>query len=302
MSIIIDPEFKSLIPPLTSDEYTQLEKNIVKEGIRDPLVVWPQGDGNDILLDGHNRFRISTAHAGIPFDLKRLEFKDRDEAIVWISDNQLGRRNLHPLDRERLLSKKREALEREARRRQATSTGGRKPQLVENLPEAENHRVRDIIGKEIGVSGRQVDKLHAINEKADEQTKQLVRDGELSVNQAYKIVNGIQDGKSPAQEKKEYLQKVEDDRKVFQEKKENKVVSFTDIQEDKQNGRILAINLYTRCLSVGKPIRQLATENEMDDISLADMWENLNNEEKGLVKHEFRELIGVIEKLMEVFE
>ena len=39
MSIRIDPEFESLIPPLTADEFKQLEENCVAEGIRDPLVV-----------------------------------------------------------------------------------------------------------------------------------------------------------------------------------------------------------------------------------------------------------------------
>ena len=39
-SIIIDPEFQSLIPPLAPEEYTQLEANILAEGCRDALVVW----------------------------------------------------------------------------------------------------------------------------------------------------------------------------------------------------------------------------------------------------------------------
>lgn len=65
MSIIIDEEFKSLIPPLSDDEFRQLEANCVRDGIRDPLVVWPQDDSNDILVDGHNRFRISAMHSGM---------------------------------------------------------------------------------------------------------------------------------------------------------------------------------------------------------------------------------------------
>jgi len=39
-SIIIDPEFQSLIPPLAPEEYIQLEANILAEGCRDALVVW----------------------------------------------------------------------------------------------------------------------------------------------------------------------------------------------------------------------------------------------------------------------
>jgi hypothetical protein len=54
-SLRIDPEFKNLIPPLSTDERRQLETNLIKEGCRDPLVVWA---GHDILLDGHNRWEI----------------------------------------------------------------------------------------------------------------------------------------------------------------------------------------------------------------------------------------------------
>src|SRR5690606_40306141 len=56
-SLRIDPEFRSLIPPLTDDEYAQLEKNIVAEGCRDPLIVW-----NGVVVDGHNRYDICVRH------------------------------------------------------------------------------------------------------------------------------------------------------------------------------------------------------------------------------------------------
>jgi len=60
--IKVDPEFQQLIPPLSADERDLLEKNIIQDGCRDPLVVW---DG--ILLDGHNRLEICKAH-DIPFE------------------------------------------------------------------------------------------------------------------------------------------------------------------------------------------------------------------------------------------
>lgn len=41
MNIVIDPEFQSLIPPLSSEEKQQLEENIIADGCRDPLVIWP---------------------------------------------------------------------------------------------------------------------------------------------------------------------------------------------------------------------------------------------------------------------
>ena len=89
-NIIIDPEFKALIPPLAPEELAQLETNIIKDGCRDPLVVWGK-----ILIDGHNRHDICTRN-GIEFDTVEMQFADRDAVMDWMDANQLGRRNLSP--------------------------------------------------------------------------------------------------------------------------------------------------------------------------------------------------------------
>lgn len=88
----IDPEFARLIPPLSPDEFAQLEANIVRDGCREPLAVWA---GHGVLLDGHNRLRICQAH-GLPFAVVEVELSSRDDAEDWIDRNQLGRRNLSP--------------------------------------------------------------------------------------------------------------------------------------------------------------------------------------------------------------
>ena len=86
----IDPEFEKVIPPLTKDEYHQLEENILDDGrIMMPIAVW-----GDIIVDGHNRYRIAREYGDIPFSTTQLTFANRHEAIAWICKNQLGRRNL----------------------------------------------------------------------------------------------------------------------------------------------------------------------------------------------------------------
>ena len=84
----IDDEFKHLIRPLKRKEFLQLEENLLRDGCRDPIVVW-----NDVIVDGHNRYEICTRH-GIPFYTKDMEFECREAAIAWICANQLGRRNI----------------------------------------------------------------------------------------------------------------------------------------------------------------------------------------------------------------
>lgn len=95
--IKIDPGFKALIPPLKPEEFEQLEKNIVAEGCRDALVLW-----NGTLIDGHNRHDICTKN-NIAFTTIEIELGSRDDAINWIIDNQLGRRNITREQRDYLL-------------------------------------------------------------------------------------------------------------------------------------------------------------------------------------------------------
>ena len=84
----IDKEFKTLIPPLSPKEYEQLEANIIADGCREPIVIW-----NGYIIDGHNRYEICKKHH-IGYKVKEMSFESRDEAVVWICTNQLGRRNI----------------------------------------------------------------------------------------------------------------------------------------------------------------------------------------------------------------
>ena len=111
INLKIDPEFQSQIPPLTDDEFKQLEENILKEGkLISPLIVW-----NNTLVDGHNRYAILQNHPEIYFSTMPLRFENREEAIAWICRNQLGRRNLSPEQKRYLLGKQYEAEKKAAK-------------------------------------------------------------------------------------------------------------------------------------------------------------------------------------------
>ena len=96
----IDNELRDLIPALTTDEYEQLEQNILEEGIRDSLIVW-----NKTIVDGHNRYNIALEH-GLNYEVEEREFENKDEVINWMIDNQLGRRNLTPQQQSYLRGKR----------------------------------------------------------------------------------------------------------------------------------------------------------------------------------------------------
>jgi site-specific DNA-methyltransferase (adenine-specific) len=87
-TLVIDKEFKGLIPPLTNEEFNQLEQNCIKDGILESIKVW-----QDVIIDGHNRHEIANKN-GLDFTVTELSFENRTDAIEWIILHQLGRRNL----------------------------------------------------------------------------------------------------------------------------------------------------------------------------------------------------------------
>lgn len=89
LELQINEEFKNLIPPLTEEEFKQLEQNCLTDGIRDPLSVW-----NGFLIDGHNRYEIACKH-DLEFTLIEPQgIKTEEDAKLWMCYNQKGRRNL----------------------------------------------------------------------------------------------------------------------------------------------------------------------------------------------------------------
>ena len=105
MELRIDPEFAGRIPPLTDDEFKQLEENILSDGVViNPIIVW-----NGVIVDGHNRFRILENHPHIQYTIHEKSFNDRFSALAWICKNQLGRRNLTLAQKKYLIGKQYEA-------------------------------------------------------------------------------------------------------------------------------------------------------------------------------------------------
>lgn len=86
--LTINPKFQELLPPLSAEEYKQLEESILADGCRDAVLVW-----RNQIVDGHNRAEICAKH-NESYLAKEMPFADEDEALEWILINQLGRRNL----------------------------------------------------------------------------------------------------------------------------------------------------------------------------------------------------------------
>ena len=145
---IIDSEFQSQIPALTDEEFQQLEENILSEGeVLSPLIVW----GN-ILVDGHNRYKILQQHPEIPYTTRSISCtcETREDVLAWICKHQLGRRNLTPEQKKFLIGKQYHS-EKSTR---GGNHGNQYTQVancqIDNLPSVENTTER--IAKENNVS------------------------------------------------------------------------------------------------------------------------------------------------------
>jgi N6-adenosine-specific RNA methylase IME4 len=226
MTIIIDPAFKALIPPLAADELRQLEENILRDGCRDPLVVAsikPENhhcsdekgflffdDGHWlclscgfdefqdwILIDGHNRHEICKRN-GIEFQVRCLEFESRIHARIWMRHNQAGRRNLSTAWRLDLELGNKEDLLLIGRERMSQGGGDKKSHAAKSgLSQNDkpdpvtpiNTRVE--IAKAAGVSTGQVGMAEQIIKKAPELWEKA-KQGDVSISTAYQQIRRVE--------------------------------------------------------------------------------------------------------------
>ena len=184
----IDPEFKGLIPPLLGDELDQLEQNIVSDGeCRDAIILW-----EGVIIDGHNRFEICMKH-GIEFKITEMEFSSRDEAKIWILENQLGRRNLTDAARIELALEKAELLRERAR--QNLTHGGRPRKDGAEKPLAKTSKltddpvnVRKAVADEAGVGERTLHRYMDVKQNGSPELVSRVKSGELKIGTAHQML------------------------------------------------------------------------------------------------------------------
>ena len=174
VSWIVDPEFSTLIHPMTKEEFEELERSILEDGCRDAIVVW---EGHNIIVDGHTRYGICRTH-GIPFDTRELPFESRDEATEWIIRNQMGRRNISPFHRAELVSALKGLIAKKAKENMKLGRG--------NKAETVYH-TRDELAKQAGVGHNMISLVQKIKEKGTPGLVDAARRADLSPAAAAEI-------------------------------------------------------------------------------------------------------------------
>lgn len=181
--IEIKEEFKKLIPALTAEEFKQLEENILKDGIRDPLVLW-----NGYLIDGHNRYQIAFKH-GLEYKTIDKEFDSELDVKIWMVKNQFGRRNLEDFVKGELM-KTLEDLEKQKGKDKQLQTlkQGVDIPVLSIIDKTEKHNTQKIVAEKLGWSTGKKAQFDVVVKKAPEEIKEKLRSGEVSINQVYQEI------------------------------------------------------------------------------------------------------------------
>jgi hypothetical protein len=170
----INERFREACPELTRDELQKLEELILKDGvIYTPILTW-----NDTIIDGHNRYSIARKHK-IPFETKEHPFDSEDDAVAWIIENAISQRNLNDYQRSKLALELEKYYKAKSKERMQA---GKKTDPVETLPQG---KTRDQLGEKAHVSGKTIDKVRFIEQKAKKETKRQLEKGEVTINHVY---------------------------------------------------------------------------------------------------------------------
>ncbi|MGD9577529.1 MAG: hypothetical protein AB7Y74_04695 [Syntrophorhabdus sp.] len=172
----IKESFRTIIPSLVPEEYTLLEQSIITDGCRDAILIW-----NGFIIDGHNRYAICQKH-GLHYETEEIDFDTEQDALVWIINNQLGRRNITDYQKGELVLKKKDILLKKGKKQQGRRTDILSIVDKRLLP----HSTRDEMAKDAGVSSGTMARIEIIAKEAPDEIKEQLRRGTVKIGTAYK--------------------------------------------------------------------------------------------------------------------
>ena len=193
----IDNDYKSCLPDLSVEEYTNLEKNIIKHGVISPIVIWDK-----TIIDGHNRYSICKAHGIKEVPVKEIEFDSKESALEWILGNQLSRRNLSDYQKNVIALKYKEVIAAKMKERMSAGGGDRKSSDYkigvdqEIIPDSPKTTTRRELAKIAGTSESSIQRTELILKEGTEEQKERAMKGGKG-NEIAKIAKEIKEKDTP---------------------------------------------------------------------------------------------------------
>ena len=181
------PEMAELLPPLTGEQLSALEADILKNGCYSPVIV----NEDMVVIDGHNRQRLCEQH-GLPYQMAVFSFEDMLEAKQWALDTQKGRRNLDKWELGKIALRLKPDIEARAKENMGTRTD-LLTTLSEGQPPAPPVNTRKELADTVGIGEVTMGKVMQIDEHAPAAIREALDSGDLSINQGYNITRQVQE-------------------------------------------------------------------------------------------------------------
>ncbi len=188
---VVLPEMEQLLPPLSGEQFSALESDILENGCYAPIII----NEDMIVVDGHNRFRICEKH-DLPYRMLVFSFADLLEAKQWALDTQKGRRNLDKWELGKIALKLKPEIEAKAKEKQREYHGNQyESGLLTTLSEvqAPPMTTRKELADTVGIGEITMGKVMQIDEHAPAVVKEALDNGELSINQGYNITRQVRE-------------------------------------------------------------------------------------------------------------
>ena len=160
------------------DSMREAVESVKEYGILTPAIVRPREEGGYEIVAGHRR-KHACELAGLETMPAIVRDIDRDMATIIMVDTNLQRENISPMEKAQAYKMKLEAIRRRAGR-PAKGDKENSRQVVGNLESAE------LVGREAGESGRQVQRYIRLTELTPE-LQQMVDDKKIAVTPAVEL-------------------------------------------------------------------------------------------------------------------
>lgn len=175
----VDKRFERLTP-VSNEELKALENLIVGDGeIHAPIVVWK---GQNIIVDGHERWNVLKKHPELPYSIKEIEFQDWREVIVWIVEHHIARKSFTLWQKLEMAMNCVEYWE--AKDNAKRNQGTRSDLLSPGDKKLESMDINKVIAEKVGCSRTTVTMFKMIFNSPSEGLKQKCRAGEMSIKKA----------------------------------------------------------------------------------------------------------------------
>ena len=185
------PEMAELLPPLTGEQFSALEADILKNGCYSPVIV----NEDMVVIDGHNRQRLCEQH-GLPYQMAVFSFEDMLEAKQWALDTQKGRRNLDKWELGKIALRLKPDIEARAKANQSAAGGDKSEQgalFVNSQKALSPVNTTQELADAVGIGHQTMSRVMQIDEHAPPAVKDALDSGDLSINQGYNITRQVQE-------------------------------------------------------------------------------------------------------------